>query len=66
MWFNLICYQLKINLFTYITDISEPHGDHKVKIYSKYTEIMRTGSKCNTKERHQTTRKESNRKKNRG
>ena len=31
MWFNLICYQLKINLFTYITDISEPHGDHKVK-----------------------------------
>ena len=47
----------------YKADISEPDGNHKAKIYSKYTKIMRLESNCSTKESHQTTRKESKRRK---
>jgi len=39
---NVSCYQLKIDLYSEDV-ICEPHGNHKVKTYSKYTKENEKG-----------------------
>ena len=41
--------------------ISKPHGNHKLKIYNRYTQIKKKELKHDTKVSHQITREEGKR-----
>ena len=49
------------NLIYIQTAISKPHGNHKPKTYSKYTQKKEKESKHNTKISHQIIREENKR-----